>query len=244
MRDSRPSTRPAAGGECECWSIGSYSSTKGRRTRCPCSWWAARNRSWTHRGLADRLEEAIDGQRDVVVIEESEAQAFYLAVRTISVSLDRENLDWQRLLAELQVASSKGDRRLALADPRRAQARSARSPVQARSPGAESGPRRLTSGDCRRETGGSNRGVRERPRSRESVNLLWSGCQVLQRAADDVEACPDRWGVLTYRRANPSRVGIAETARPSLTTRRAVLLRPFPSARAVPASSRRAGAPT
>ena len=64
----------------------------------------------THRGLADRLEEAMDGQRDMVVIEESEAQAFYLAVRSISVSLDRENLDWQRLLAELQVASSKGDR--------------------------------------------------------------------------------------------------------------------------------------
>src|SRR5262245_22301707 len=52
-------------------------------------------------GLAQRLEEAIEGRRDVVVLREEDCHAFYLAARTISVSFDRENLDWQRLLAEL-----------------------------------------------------------------------------------------------------------------------------------------------
>jgi predicted acetyltransferase len=45
------------------------------------------------------------------VLEDADAPAFYAAARTISVSLDRENLDWQRLLAELQTECSR-DRQL------------------------------------------------------------------------------------------------------------------------------------
>jgi len=51
--------------------------------------------------LAERLEEAIEGRREAVVLEDADCHAFYLAARSISVSFDRENLDWQRLLAEL-----------------------------------------------------------------------------------------------------------------------------------------------
>lgn len=63
------------------------------------------------RALGDRLEAAMDGMVDKVVLEDADAPAFYGAARTISVSLDRENLDWQRLLAELQTECSR-DRQL------------------------------------------------------------------------------------------------------------------------------------
>jgi hypothetical protein len=56
--------------------------------------------------LADRLEEAMDGREAVVVIEAEQAQGFYAAARTISVQLERETVDWQRLLAELQAKCS------------------------------------------------------------------------------------------------------------------------------------------
>ena len=65
----------------------------------------------------------MDGQRPVVVIEDAEAPAFYAAARSISVTLDRENLDWQKLLTELHTACSRRERPdLALADPRGPQA--------------------------------------------------------------------------------------------------------------------------
>jgi hypothetical protein len=63
------------------------------------------------RNLADRLEAAMDGKVQTIVLEDADAPAFYAAARTISVSLDRENLDWQRLLAELQTECSR-DRQL------------------------------------------------------------------------------------------------------------------------------------
>src|SRR5262245_39274619 len=61
----------------------------------------------TNEGLSERLEEAIDGQRATVVIDgDSEARSFYFAARSISVPLERDNLDWQRLLAELGAHST------------------------------------------------------------------------------------------------------------------------------------------
>jgi hypothetical protein len=61
--------------------------------------------------LADRLEAAIDGRIPSVVLDTGDAETFYAAARSISVSLDRENLDWQRLLAELQTVPAR-DRRV------------------------------------------------------------------------------------------------------------------------------------
>jgi len=57
------------------------------------------------RALSDEFEEAMEGQRDVVVIHDSQALAFYQAARKISVSLERANLDWQKLLAQLDVSA-------------------------------------------------------------------------------------------------------------------------------------------
>jgi hypothetical protein len=51
--------------------------------------------------LSDELEEAMEGMRDVVVLEGAAAQAFHAAAHKLSVSLERANLDWQRLLAQL-----------------------------------------------------------------------------------------------------------------------------------------------
>jgi hypothetical protein len=59
----------------------------------------------TDRVLSDELEEAMEGRRSVVVIHDSQALAFYTAARKISVSLERANLDWQRLLAQLDVSA-------------------------------------------------------------------------------------------------------------------------------------------
>jgi hypothetical protein len=57
------------------------------------------------RRLSDQLEEAMEGQREVVVLEGAGAQAFHVAAHKISVSLERANLDWQRLLAQLDASS-------------------------------------------------------------------------------------------------------------------------------------------
>lgn len=58
-----------------------------------------------HPGLGERLEEAMLGMRQVVALDPEEARSFYLAARGISMPLERENLDWQRLLVELQTDS-------------------------------------------------------------------------------------------------------------------------------------------
>ena len=60
--------------------------------------------------LVEQLEAAIDGRRDRVVLDEEAGHSFYLAARSISVSLDRENLDWQRLVTELQSAAPRDKR--------------------------------------------------------------------------------------------------------------------------------------
>jgi hypothetical protein len=60
-----------------------------------------------HAGLAERLEEAMQGMRQVVALDPDEARSFYLAARGISMPLDRENADWQRLLAELGADSKR-----------------------------------------------------------------------------------------------------------------------------------------
>jgi hypothetical protein len=64
-----------------------------------------------HHGLAERLEEAMQGTRQVVALDPDEARSFYLAARGISMPLDRETADWQRLLAELQVDATREDAR-------------------------------------------------------------------------------------------------------------------------------------
>jgi hypothetical protein len=64
-----------------------------------------------HHGLAERLEEAMQGARQVVALDPDEARSFYLAARGISMPLDRENADWQRLLAELQADAARQDSR-------------------------------------------------------------------------------------------------------------------------------------
>ena len=76
------------------------------------------------RNLADRLEAAMDGKVQTIVLEDADAPAFYGAARTISVSLDRENLDWQAWLASRRAPDRVLARpaALALADPHRAQA--------------------------------------------------------------------------------------------------------------------------
>jgi len=56
----------------------------------------------SHGDLCDKLEEAMDGGRDPVVLDGPKAQAFYGAARGISVSFDRGNIEWQRLLVDLQ----------------------------------------------------------------------------------------------------------------------------------------------
>ena len=53
-----------------------------------------------HRGLSERLEAAIIGTIDLVVLEDSAAKAFYLAARKIFVPADIED-DWERLMTEL-----------------------------------------------------------------------------------------------------------------------------------------------
>jgi hypothetical protein len=58
------------------------------------------------RGLAEKLDEAIDGQRPVVDLDDGEARAFYAAASGIAVTMDRENVDWHRLLAVLRADSS------------------------------------------------------------------------------------------------------------------------------------------
>ena len=52
--------------------------------------------------LSERLEDTMDGRRPSLTLDDVDAHTFYLAARSISVSLGRESLDWQRLLTELQ----------------------------------------------------------------------------------------------------------------------------------------------
>ena len=57
--------------------------------------------------LAELLEEALDGRRESVVLEGPDASAFYVAARGISVGMERNHVDWHRLLVELQRESSR-----------------------------------------------------------------------------------------------------------------------------------------
>jgi hypothetical protein len=61
----------------------------------------------TDRRLSDELEEAMEGMRPVVVLEDAGARAFHIAAHKISVSLERGTLDWQRLLAQLDASAPK-----------------------------------------------------------------------------------------------------------------------------------------
>jgi hypothetical protein len=53
-----------------------------------------------HRGLSERLEAAMAGTIQLIVLEDSAARAFYLAARNIFVPDDIED-DWERLMSEL-----------------------------------------------------------------------------------------------------------------------------------------------
>src|SRR4051812_2980404 len=59
-----------------------------------------------HRGLKEQLEEAMDGRRQVVVLEGAEAHAFRTAARSIAPELARESPDWGRLLVDLDASAA------------------------------------------------------------------------------------------------------------------------------------------
>ena len=61
--------------------------------------------------LSEHLEDTMDGRRPSLILDDVDAHTFYVAARSISVSLGRESLDWQRLLTELQTVQPR-DRRV------------------------------------------------------------------------------------------------------------------------------------
>ena len=80
---------------------------RGRRYDMPFLFVGSVRGKLGHPALGERLEEAMLGMRRVVALDADEARSFYLAARGISMPLERENLDWQRLLVELQADSSR-----------------------------------------------------------------------------------------------------------------------------------------
>jgi hypothetical protein len=75
---------------------------QGRRYRLPVLVVGSACSKVGHRGLGERLDEAIDGLRDVVVVGDGiEARALYLAARSITAGFAADNRDWLRLMVDL-----------------------------------------------------------------------------------------------------------------------------------------------
>ena len=80
---------------------------RGQEYRLPVLLVGSARSKLTDRRLSDELEEAMEGVRPVVVLDGAGAAAFHVAAHKISVSLERGNLDWQRLLAQLDASAPK-----------------------------------------------------------------------------------------------------------------------------------------
>jgi hypothetical protein len=82
---------------------------RGRRYELPFLLVGSIQGKLAHPGLASRLEEAIQGERQVVGLDPDEAEAFYVAARGISMPMERDSLEWHHLLAELQANRNRGN---------------------------------------------------------------------------------------------------------------------------------------